>query len=285
MAVSVMLALWIAPTSAYTTEIADHAEQLFRQGRRAFLQGRDAAAQALFERSLGYHQVRNAYWNLAASHLSQGHRDLTVWALDRYMRLNPPYIESAEMQAAVGAIADSPEPIEDIDRRGELAEQVDEAAGSVMEGRSTPVDEAERRFGTGSPGAEAERAQTTSYDQTKEFFIRGHELFGEGEIQRAMVLFERSLAYKPARNALWNIAACHLALGHRDFALHFIDGYLNATPLARKDTGVQAVVGAIADEPPNVPNVDRRYELWDELATATNAALGEEKPETDGGES
>jgi len=268
------LVLWVAPSGVDATEITDRAERLFRQGRRALRQDRYAAAQSLFERSLGLHQNRNAYWNLAACHLSQGQRDLAVWSFERYMRLNPPYLESAEMQAAVGAIADSPASIEVGAQSGELAVLVNEASEAIEEGRSTPAAEDQRRFGADPPGAESQRLLQIADGFGRQLFGEGHRLIDEGWIEEALGYFERSLVYKPVRNALWNLAACHIGLGHRDFALIYIDGYLSHTPQARGNSQVQAVAGLIADEPPNMPNVDRRFELWGQFSTATNAALG-----------
>lgn len=284
-AVIVLLALWSVSATADESAIEAHGQGLFERGVQAYRQGRYAEAQALWERSFAYSPRRRVFWNLAAGHLSQGHRDLGVGFLIRYMDRDLPYLESSEMQAAVAAIADSPAQIEDPARRVELARQVNEANSAVSEGRSTPVPEGDRRFGSDIQTEEAARIWTARKALDRELFSEGVRLAQARSYPEALVYFERCLVYRTHRNALWNIAACHLSQGRRDFALHFIDGYLDRTPEARESDRVQAVVSALADESPNIPDVGRRFELWSEFAAATTAALVADEVDTDGGDS
>jgi hypothetical protein len=84
-------------------------------------------------------------------------------------------------------------------------------------------------------------------------------------VDRALREFERSLAYRRIRNAVYNISVCHLVLGRRDLASHFLDWYVENRPEVASDPRVQAVQRAIAESPEDVGTQDRRLLLWESL--------------------
>jgi tetratricopeptide (TPR) repeat protein len=284
LATVLLSSLAAGPSWADEDEIRAHGRELFDRGVRANQQGRYSEAQALYERAFAYSPRRSALWNLAGCHLSQGNRDLAVFFLVRYMERDPEYLQSSEMQAAVAAIADSPPQIGDTARRSLLGQQVNRAHQAIEEGRWTRTAEGERRFGADVRSEEAARILTAAKTLDRELFSEGVRLTQDRRYPEALVFFERAFIFGSHRNVLWNLAACHLSQGRRDFALHFIDGYLERTPEARRSDQVQAVVSALADEPPNISNVSRRFEIWAEFSAAIDAALGTEDTAPTGGE-
>ncbi|PWB73325.1 MAG: hypothetical protein C3F15_09875 [Holophagae bacterium] len=108
-------------------------------------------------------------------------------------------------------------------------------------------------------------------DRGEELFREGVRLAGEGDYEGAVAFFERTMAYTPTVNVLWNIACCHVVLGNRDLAVSCLDRYMEHDTAFQESAEMQAVVAAIAAEPHNIPNLDRRGELWNGVEAASRA--------------
>ncbi|HPA81359.1 MAG TPA: hypothetical protein PLS95_11135 [Thermoanaerobaculales bacterium] len=114
-------------------------------------------------------------------------------------------------------------------------------------------------------------AHATMEERGEELFREGVRLANEGDYDSALEYFERTMAYTPRLNVLWNIACCHVVLGKRDLAVACLDRYMEHDLAFQRSAEMQAVVAAIAAEPPDMPDLDRRGELWNRVEAASRA--------------
>lgn len=114
-------------------------------------------------------------------------------------------------------------------------------------------------------------AYASMEERGEELFRDGVRLANDGEYEAALEQFERAMAYTPTVNVLWNIACCHVVLGDRDLAVSCLDRYMEHDTAFQESAEMQEVLAAIAAEPHNIPDLDRRNELWDRVEAASRA--------------
>ncbi len=108
-------------------------------------------------------------------------------------------------------------------------------------------------------------------ERGEELFREGVRLANEGDYLGALHDFERAMAYTPRLNVLWNIACCHVVLGGRDLAVACLDRYMEHDEAFQQSAEMQTVVAAIAAEPRDMPDLDRRAQLWEQVEEASRA--------------
>jgi tetratricopeptide (TPR) repeat protein len=114
-------------------------------------------------------------------------------------------------------------------------------------------------------------AYASMEERGEELFREGVRLANEGDYLGALHDFERAMAYTPRLNVLWNIACCHVVLGNRDLAVACLDRYMEHAAAFQHSSEMQAVGAASAAEPHNMPDLDRRAQLWDRVEAASRA--------------
>jgi tetratricopeptide (TPR) repeat protein len=105
----------------------------------------------------------------------------------------------------------------------------------------------------------------------EELFREGVRIASAGDYAGALAYFERTFAYAPRLNVLWNIACCHVVLGHRNLAVACLDRYMEHDVAFQESAEMQTVVAAIEAEPPDMPDAHRRAELWRAIEAANRA--------------
>ncbi|HOC43476.1 MAG TPA: hypothetical protein PKJ99_10735 [Thermoanaerobaculales bacterium] len=108
-------------------------------------------------------------------------------------------------------------------------------------------------------------------DTGEQLFQEGVRLANDRDYQGALEHFERAMAYTPRLNVLWNIACCHVVLGHRDLAVACLDRYMEHDLAFQESAEMQAAVADVEGEPADMPDARRRGELWDGIAAASQA--------------
>jgi hypothetical protein len=268
----------VALAPAAHASMEEEGQRLFGEGVRLANEGDYEGALAFFERTMAYTPTVNVLWNIACCHVVLGNRDLAVSCLDRYMEHDVAFQQSAEMQAVVAAIAAEPHSIPDLDRRGELWDQVEAASRAVEDGRATPATADQRRYGVSSRGARAKTGDTT-VESMQSLILTGHlvERAGEDDLEGALAYAERAFAYGAYSNLYWNVASAHLMLGHRDMTLAFLDLYQQRNTQVRESAEFQQVMADIADAPPTIGGglADR---LYARLNSAVDRALPPPSP-------
>jgi tetratricopeptide (TPR) repeat protein len=272
-AVGVAVVVAVAVALGAYASMQERGEELFREGVRLANEGDYLGALHAFERAMAYTPRLNVLWNIACCHVVLGGRDLAVACLDRYMEHDVAFQQSAEMQAVVAAIAAEPQNMPDVDRRGELWDQVEAASRAVEEGRATSASAEQRGYGVGNRGARIKTGESSlEWQHAQVVTARCTERADAGDYEEALAYAERAAAYSAHQNVYWNIAVFHLKLGHRDFFLDFMDVYQQRVPQVRESAEFQQVMADIADAPPVIPSA-LRERLDERVARAVERAL------------
>lgn len=106
--------------------------------------------------------------------------------------------------------------------------------------------------------------------EASRLFLQGIRVYRQGRYLEAMTYFERTLAYRTLKNALWNAAGCQLQDGNRDMTVWFMERYLEADPRFRACLEFQQALAAVAGEVRNIPE-ERRYQLAQQINRAQAA--------------
>jgi tetratricopeptide (TPR) repeat protein len=263
----IVCALLMVSATGFATEqrMREYAARLLEESSQAAASGRHEDALSSLEASMAYDSRMIVVWYIATNHLRLGHGDLAAAYLDRYLAHAPRHRSSLEMQQAVAAIAEAGAELADDDLRRQLAAQLRSADAAVRNGTARTAEGSDIRFGVGADTPEARRLSEAARNRGTELFQSGLRATRQRNVDQALREFERSLAYRRIRNAVYNISVCHLMLGHRDLASHFLAWYLDNQPEAASDPRVQAVERAIDESPDDVGDRDRRILLWENL--------------------
>jgi tetratricopeptide (TPR) repeat protein len=268
--------LFLLPTGAlFATDraVRDESNRLYREARSLVNRGQISAALTRFERALAYRPRVDTLWNIAHAHLHLGHRDMTLWFMDRYLMWDRAGRESLEVQQVLMAISESSEPLPR--GRGPLFDdRLREAYDAVESGEATAADPSQQIFGSGTRSPEAEARWRQARDYGTMLFRSGLDQLVESNWENSQSFFERSLAYRTLRNSAYNLAAIHLDFGRRDLAVHFYRMYITNTPQIHDNAEVEAALQAITDSPPRIRSQTRRNELSDRFSEAVDRALG-----------
>jgi len=274
LAFAILVSLLLAEFVFATNRAArDESNRLYSEARRLVNQEQYSAALIRFERALAYRPRQDTYWNIAHAHLYLGHRNMTLWFMNRYLMLDQTARECLEVQQVLVAMSESGEHIPR-DQRQAFNDQLVEAYDAAADGEGTPADPSQQIFGTGTRSPEAEARWRQARDYGTMLFSSGLDQLTDENWDNSKALFERSLAYRTLRNAAYNLAVIHLDYGRRDLAVHFYRMFINNTPQVHRNTEVEAALLAIADSPPRIGSQARRNELSDQMSEAVNRALG-----------
>lgn len=264
-----VLLLLVLPAIGAATDRAVRAEadRLFREGVGLLRERQYNPALTSFERTIAYRAWSSALWNAAMCHLYLGHRDMSLWFLDRYLMRDQDARASAEVQAAVTDVAGESTTIP-LERRGPLADALYAATELASEGEATAADRSRQLYGSenSSPGASSRAGFASGYGTS--LFQIGFEQATQGNWEASLELFERSAAYTRLRNAAYNIGASHLHLGRRDLAVHFYRLYIGSVPELERDGAVQAAIRAIEGSSPQIDDQAQRDALVAQLDRA-----------------
>jgi tetratricopeptide (TPR) repeat protein len=154
------------------------------------------------------------------------------------------------MQAVVAAIASEPPNMPNLERRGELWDMVEAANRAIDEGRTAVAPGGQRRYGVGNRGVQVKtREDAPTAEGARGMWLVGRcaEAARAGRYEEALAFAERTIAYRARPNIYYNISALHLALGHRDFALMFMDQYQQMVPELRENAAFQELMDDVAD--------------------------------------
>jgi len=268
-----MILLQAGSVLATDRVVRAEAERIFRGGVRFLRQEQTMKALTFFERSLAYRVSPNSLWNGSICHIMHGDRDMTLWLMERYLAIKPQIRASLEVQQAMAAIEEQGENIP-----WEVAEplfvELSEAVEAAADGNATPAEPSQQIYGTGRSSPAATARSHLAHELGTRLFRHGLEELPETSWDTNLTFFERSLAYRMARNAAYNIAAIHLDQGRRDLSVHFYRIYILSTPEIQQDVVVRRALEAIEDSPPHVGNQARRDELADRMELAVQRVLG-----------
>ncbi len=263
--VNTMTALAIS-TVASAGSVGDEARRLTGAAEESFDQGRYEQALAGFERTMAYRPTASVALAVARCHILLGNGDLAVFAIDRFLAASDRHRNSLPMQEATAAIAGSGGQIQDEQRRRALLTQLQSAVDRVNRESAELASGSELRFGTGADSDAAGSPREAARLRGVELFRAGIEAVQGGDDGEALAAFERSMAYRQRRNTLYNIAVCHVLLGHRDLASTCLDAYLRGRQDESDDPRVQAVRRALDESPGDLGDTDRRNLLWQGLS-------------------
>jgi tetratricopeptide (TPR) repeat protein len=263
----VLCSLLLLPATGLATgqQLRNYAAQLVEEGSRHAAAGRHEEALSSFEASIAYDTRLSSMWSIATSHLMLGDGELAAAYLDRYMSNASRHRGSFEMQQAVAAIAEAGPELERDDLRRELVARLRNADQAVRSGTASRATRSDLLFGVGADTPELGQLSEAARNRGTALFRAGLEASGTRDVEGALREFERSLAYRRIRNAVYNISVCHLMLGRRDLASHFLDWYVDNRPEVASDPRVQAVQRAISESPEDIGAQDRRLLLWENL--------------------
>lgn len=247
-------------TPAAATSMQEYGRLLFADGQEA-LSARDdhESAARQFERALAYFPSGpDLLWNVSACYLMIGERDLAAAFFEKYVEKVPSCQSDDEMFVSLNhLLGQDPFISDEEDRRRLLGDLADSpctvAPAGDAEGGDAP--EAGASPDWRHPGWEARASElraigTRLYDEARGLWA-GHNF------QDALVKFERSFAYRPLRNTVWNMGSCHLKLGNRDLSTEFFRRYLDQYPSVRDDPAVRGALEGIVGQPPTINEGDR----------------------------
>jgi hypothetical protein len=109
---------------------------------------------------------------------------------------------------------------------------------------------------------------------------RAQRAYAAGQYSAALELMEAAQEELPGSTRLYNIAVCHLRLGHRDQTLEFLDRWIEEVDETayRDSEGIAEARRLIAEAPERIP-ADRREDLAADLANARGYALDASRSE------
>lgn len=250
--VAASVVFMLALAQAAHASLEDRGEYLFREGVRLASDGNYQAALEHFERAMAYTPTLNVLWNISCCHVALGNRDLAVICLDRYMEHDLAFQESAEMQVAVARVEEEPADIPDVRRRRQVWDRIAAASQAVEKGEATAAPAELRLYGTGSRSVRYKTGgDGTGPDgqRARELNNQAIELYRDRGPEEALPTMERVLAYVANHTSYHNMAQIHLKLGHRDFALAFLDLFQQRLPRLLDSDAFQELMRDIADAP------------------------------------
>jgi len=264
-----------SPTYANNPAVREHFTLLFEDGARLAGEQDYEGAVRQFERAMAYSPSGpNLLWNMASCHLMLGNRDRALVFFEAYMEKVPRCQTSDEMIILMNRLHGQDPVIADDRVSGELLQALSETPCAVAEERG---DEDEGAPGTG-PTEEWRRPGWRQREVSMRAVGVSHYrtasgLFDERNFLDALVEFERSFAYRPLRNTVWNIASCHVNLGHRDLSQAFFQRFVDDVDGLAEDPQVQASIQAIGAQVPDIPDVGVRARLWRMISQAVSRVI------------
>lgn len=230
---------------------SDEARRLTRGAAQAYEQGRYEQALVGFERSMAYQRsdLTTRYIVVCSIQLDQPDTALIFaspdWeAIIRERGAQP-------IREALRATGGSGVRIQDEEQRREFLTRVDSEVGAS--GSTT---------GSGAGSSLEGRARQLAQRRGAELFRSGLAAVRRGNDSEALAFFERSMAYRPRRDTVYNIAACHILVGHRDLARTCLEIFLQEREDARSDPRVRAVRRALEESPESIGSTERRDVIW-----------------------
>jgi len=118
-------------------------------------------------------------------------------------------------------------------------------------------------------------------DRAQELDERAQRAYDTGRFDAALELLAEADEIQPAPSRWYNIAQCHLWLGHRDQALEFLDRWLEEVdePAYRESASFLEARELIAGQPERIP-ADRRRDLSEQLANSRRFSLAASQSES-----
>jgi hypothetical protein len=110
---------------------------------------------------------------------------------------------------------------------------------------------------------------------------RAQRAYQSGRYDAALELLTEAQEIQPAASRLFNVAQCHLRLGHRDQALEALDRWLedvDASPY-RESASLREARQLIAEQPERIP-ADRRQDLSEQLTNSRGFSLADAESES-----
>jgi len=272
-----IISLFLGTTTHATAQtVREYFNLLFEDGARLAEAHDYEGALRQFERAMAYSPSGpNLLWNIASCHLMLGDRDRALAFFEAYMEKVPACQSSDEMIILLNRLHGQDPMIADDSVSDELLQALSETpcavaedrGGQDREGLDTGTPEEWRRPGYQQREVSM-RAVGTSHYRT------ASGLLAERNFLDALVEFERSFAYRPLRNTVWNIGSCHLNLGHRDLSQAFFQRFVDDVDGLAEDPQVQASIQAIGAQVPDIPDPGVRARLWRMIDQAVTRVMG-----------